>query len=375
MKNTNTKIPFVDLHSQYRALKKDIDSAIFNVINSSSFIRGPFVDKFEEEFAEKIGVDNCISCANGTDAIYIGLKALDIKPGDEVIVPAHSWISTSETVTQAGAKVVFCDTNNHDFTIDVTQIENKITSKTVGIIPVHLFGHPADMNSILSIAKKNNLWVIEDCAQAHLAQYKGKNIGTFGDISTFSFYPGKNLGAMGDAGAILTNNKKLSDNSAKFARHGGLSKGDHEIEGINSRMDGIQAAILSVKLRHLDAWTLQRQNVASIYKTQLESCKEILLPKTKDTISHVWHLFVIKTEYRDELANFLKKSDIQVGINYPVALPFLPAYERYNHNAKEFPNAFYNQSRILSLPIYPELSEEEIIYICDKIKSFFTKMK
>jgi dTDP-4-amino-4,6-dideoxygalactose transaminase len=193
MKNTITKIPFVDLHSQYLKIKKDIDSAIFNVIDSSSFIRGPYVNKFEEEFSKKIGMDNCISCANGTDAIYIALKALNVKPGDEVIVPAHSWISTSETVTQAGAEVIFCDTNNYDFTIDASQIKSKITSKTVGIIPVHLYGQPADMESIMSIANDNNLWVIEDCAQAHLAKYKGKNIGTFGDVSTFSFYPGKNL--------------------------------------------------------------------------------------------------------------------------------------------------------------------------------------
>lgn len=369
--NKINNVPFVDLASQYLTIKEEIDKAISNVIETSSFIRGPHVEKFENDFAEKIGMKHCISCANGTDAIYIALKALNIKSGDEVIVPSHSWISTSETVTQAGGKVIFCDTNNIDYTIDIAQIETKITSKTVGIIPVHLFGQSADMTAIMEIANKHNLWVIEDCAQAHLAKYKDKNVGTFGNVSTFSFYPGKNLGAMGDAGAILTNDKKIYDISAKFARHGGLIKGDHEMEGINSRMDGMQAAILSVKLKYIDSWTLSRQKVAAMYIEKLNSLEEIELPYVKSIATHVWHLFVIKTEYRDKLAEYLKRSGIQVGINYPIALPFLPAYKRYNHESHDFPNAHYNQSRILSLPIYPELKEIEIDYVCDKIKSFF----
>ena len=374
MNNLDKKhIPFVDLYSQYRGIKKEIDNEIFNVIEKSAFIRGEYVEKFEEEFSKKIGSKYCISCANGTDAIYIAMKALGVQPDDEIIVPAHSWISTSETVTQAGGKIVFCDTNNYDFTIDVNEIEKKITSKTVGIIPVHLYGQSAEIDKIIDIAKKNNLWVIEDCAQAHLAKNYGKNVGTFGDISTFSFYPGKNLGAMGDAGAILTNNEKLQEDCAKFARHGGLKKGDHEIEGVNSRMDGIQAAILSVKLKYSDKWTKKRQDVSTKYNESLKSIKQIDLPIVRKNAEHVWHLYVIKTEMRDELALFLRESGIQVGINYPVALPFLPAYKRLGHKPEDFPNAYSNQSKILSLPIFPELSDEDIHFVADQIKLFFNK--
>ena len=364
------QIPFVDLHSQYLLIKKEIDQAIHDVIDSSSFVRGPYVEKFENKFAKKMGLKYCISCANGTDALFISMKSLKVKSGDEVIVPANSWISTAETVTLAGAKVIFCDVNKNDFTIDHNDIKKKINSRTVGIIPVHLYGHPANMQKIKALAKKNNLWIIEDCAQSHLAKYKRKLVGTFGEISTFSFYPSKNLGAMGDAGAILTNDKKLFEFCSKFARHGGLKKGSHEIEGMNSRMDGIQAAVLSVKLKYLDKWTLLRQKVAKSYLDQLKNCSAIKLPSVNKDIDHVWHLFVIKTDYRNELASFLKSKGINTGINYPISLPFLKAYKRYNYHPSDFPNAYFNQSRILSLPIYPELTKNKINFICTQIKKF-----
>ena len=204
------KIPFVDLHAQYLSIKQEIDAAIAEVIRETAFIRGPHVDKFEKEFAAAVGVKHCVSCANGTDAIYIAMKGLGIKPGDEVITTAHSWISTSETITQAGGRVVFCDTDKQTFAIDPRLIEAKITPRTVGVIPVHLYGQPADMDPIMEIAAKHKLWVIEDCAQAHLAEYKGRQVGTFGRAATFSFYPGKNLGAMGDAGSLVTNEDKLA---------------------------------------------------------------------------------------------------------------------------------------------------------------------
>src|SRR4051794_522948 len=205
------KIPFVDLHAQYLSIKEEIDQAIAEVIAQSAYIRGPQVDAFEQAWAKTLGVKHCVSCANGTDAIYIALRALGVKRGDEVITSAHTWISTSETITQAGSAVVFCDTHEDTFTIDPADIEKKITSATVGIIPVHLYGQPADMDAIMRIARKHNLWVIEDCAQAHLATYKGQTVGTFGNIATFSFYPGKNLGAYGDAGGIVTNDDQLAD--------------------------------------------------------------------------------------------------------------------------------------------------------------------
>ena len=243
------KIPFVDLHAQYLSIKPAVDAAIAEVIADSAFIRGPQVDAFEQAWADTLGVKHCVSCANGTDALYIAMRGLGVKPGDEVITTAHSWISTSETITQAGARVVFSDTDYDTFTIDAGLIEEKITSRTVGIIPVHLYGQACDMDAIMGIARKHNLWVIEDCAQAHLARYKGKLVGTFGNAATFSFYPGKNLGAYGDAGCIVTDDHQLADWMATYARHGG--KGEHVMEGINSRLDGLQAAILLAKLPHL----------------------------------------------------------------------------------------------------------------------------
>jgi dTDP-4-amino-4,6-dideoxygalactose transaminase len=254
----STKVPFVGLYAQYQSIKKEIDFVISDVIHNSLFIRGPYVEKFEKMFADMMERRHCISCANGTDSLYIAMVALGVKPGDEVIAPAHSWISTTETITQAGGRVVFCDTDADTFTIDPKCIESKITPNTVGIIPVHLFGQAADMGAIMGIADKHNLWVLEDCAQAHLARFKGQLVGTFGHAASFSFYPSKNLGAMGDAGAIVTNDSALAEKMAMFARHGGLKKGEHNIEGINSRLDGLQAAILSVKLAHLPIWTAQR---------------------------------------------------------------------------------------------------------------------
>ncbi len=362
---------FVDLNAQYLTIKDEIDDAIDQVIKTSSFIRGPFVEEFEENFSNMMQSKFCISCANGTDALFISMISLGLKSGDEVIVPAHSWISTSETVTQAGGKVVFCDTDSETFTINPNLIEEKITSRTVGIIPVHLFGQPADMDPILAMAKKFNLWVIEDCAQAHLAKYKGVQVGNFGDAATFSFYPGKNLGAMGDAGAIVTNNENFATKMAMFARHGGLKKGDHQIEGINSRMDGLQAAILSVKLPHLRKWTKLRQNRASLYSEKLLSLEKVSCPKVSLDCEHVWHLYVIKTDQRDQLKSYLANNGIPSVINYPTALPFLPAYKRFGHKPNDFPNAFANQSSILSLPMYPELSDEKIDSISEAIHTFF----
>lgn len=362
-------IPFVDLKTQYQAIKDEIDFVINDVIDKSLFIRGPYVDKFEQMFADMMERKHCVSCANGTDSLYIAMTALGVKAGDEIIAPAHSWISTTEAITQAGGTVVFCDTDKDTFTIDPISIESKITPNTVGIIPVHLYGQPADMDAIMAIAKKHNFWVLEDCAQAHLARYKGKLVGTFGDIASFSFYPGKNLGAMGDAGAVVTNDPALAEKMAMFARHGGLKKGDHKIEGINSRLDGIQAAILSVKLPHLPRWTRLRQEHATRYTELLSNIEHITPPSIAFDCEHVWHLYVIKHEKRDELASHLLKNGVHTVINYQVALPFLQAYKHFKHKFTDFPNAYHNQSRVLSIPIYPELSDQQIEYVVNCIKS------
>ena len=361
------KIPFVDLHAQYLTIKHQIDRAIADVIAESAYIRGPQVEAFEEAWARTLGVKRCVSCANGTDAIYIALRGLGLRPGDEVITSAHSWISTSETIAQAGGRVVFCDTDAETFTIDPADIERKITPATVGIMPVHLYGQPADVGAIMAIAKKHNLWVIEDCAQAHLARYNGQFVGTFGNVATFSFYPGKNLGAYGDAGCLVTNDDRLADWMAAFARHGG--KGDHVMEGINSRMDGLQAAILNAKLPHLPAWTDARRRVAALYNELLEDVDEVITPTVRSDRDHVYHLYVIRTENRDALRKHLTKAGISTVLNYSKALPFYPAYAYLGHGPKDFPAAYANQSRILSLPIYPEITDEMIGFVVDQIRA------
>jgi dTDP-4-amino-4,6-dideoxygalactose transaminase len=360
------KVPFVDLHAQYLGIKAEIDSAIGEIMAKSAFIRGKHVDAFEQAWAQTTKVKHCVSCANGTDALYIVMRGLGLKSGDEVITTAHSWIATSETITQAGGRVVFCDTQEDTFNIDPRLIEAKITKATVGIIPVHLYGQPADMDEIMAIAKKHNLWIIEDCAQAHLATYKGRLVGTFGNAATFSFYPGKNLGAYGDAGCIVTNDDTLADWTATFARHGG--KGEHVMEGINSRMDGLQAAILNVKLPHLPAWTTARRRVAARYNELLSGIDNFATPKVGDERSHVYHLYVVATDKRDSLKKALADSEITTSLNYPKTLPFYPAYAYLGHKPADFPAAYRNQSRILSLPIFPEMTDEMIEYVADNTR-------
>jgi dTDP-4-amino-4,6-dideoxygalactose transaminase len=365
-----TAVPFADLHAQYLTIKPDIDATIAAVIASSAFIRGPFVEQFEQEFAAAIGTKHCVSCANGTDAIYIAMVALGVKSGDEVIVPAMSWISTSETVTQAGGKVVFCDVDPVTYTIDTAKLAALVTPRTVGIIPVHLYGQPAAMDAVMAIATQHKLWVIEDCAQSHLATFKGQQVGTFGVAASYSFYPGKNLGAMGDAGALVTNDAALARKMAMFARHGGINKGDHEIEGINSRLDGLQAAILSVKLKHLPGWTARRQEIAAVYSDRLTGTIGLDIPQTGANRTSVWHLYVVAHDRRDALAQHLKRHGIQTVINYPRALPFLPCYAPWGHKLEDFPVAARMQGRILSLPIFPEMTGEQMDAVVMGVNSF-----
>jgi len=364
---TTTKIQFVDLHAQYLTIRQPIDDAIASVIRESAYVRGRHVESFETAYRDLLGMKHCISCANGTDALYISMRALGLKPGDEVITTAHSWISTTETITQAGGRVVFCDTNEY-FLIDPAQIEARITPRTVGIIPVHLYGQAADMDAIQAIAQKHNLWIIEDCAQAHLARYRGRMVGTFGHAATFSFYPGKNLGAYGDAGCIVTNDDRLADWMALFARHGG--KGDHQIEGVNSRLDGLQAAVLNVKMPHLKDWNARRRAVAARYDQLLAGIPTLTCPAVAPDNEHVYHLYVIRTPHRDALRSHLNSLGISTVINYPKALPFYPAYAYLKHQPGDFPIAHRNQSLILSLPIYPEIEDTALEYVSRTIREF-----
>ena len=363
-------VPFADLQLQYQTIKSEIDGAIASVIADSTFIRGPHVDRFEREFAKTAEARHCVSCASGTDALYLAMAALKVKPGDEVITTAHSWISTSAMITHVGATAVFCDTDALTFTIDPAAIEAAITPRTVGIIPVHLYGQPADMDPIMTIARKHKLWVIEDCAQAHLACYKGRSIGTFGVAATYSFYPGKNLGAMGDAGAVVTNDNLLAEYMTMLARHGGLVKHQHQIEGINSRLDGMQAAVLSAKLPHLPAWTKARQNAARIYDAGLNQVEAVTVPAVAPDRSHVYHLYTIRHPRRDSLAAYLNANGVQTAINYPAALPFLEAYSRYKHRPEQFPNAFADQGQILSLPMFAEITREQQDEVIRLVREF-----
>lgn len=365
------KIPFVDLKIQYYGIKEEIDKAIQSVIEESAFVRGRYVKEFEESFAAKYGIKHCVSVANGTDAIYITLKMLGIGEGDEVITTALSWIATSETITQTGAKPVFVDIDPEYYTIDAKKIEEKITPKTKAIIPVHLYGQAAQIDKIKELCDKYKLFLVEDCAQAHFAQYKGKKVGTFGTVATFSFYPGKNLGAYGDAGAIIIENDELAVKIRMFANHGALKKHDHEIEGVNSRMDGLQAAILSVKLKYIEEWNQRRLAKALSYNERLKQIKEIVIPKIRPEATHIFHLYVIRTARREELKDFLKQQGIDSAIHYPIALPFLKAYRYLDHKPQDFPVAYKYQNEILSLPMYPELPQPSISFIAEQIENFF----
>lgn len=374
------QIPFVDLKAQYESIKHEIDEAISNVISKTAFIGGPYVKSFEKAFAEFCGVKHCIGVGNCTDALFIALKALGIGEGDEVITTALSFIATSEAITMTGAKVVFVDINPQTYNIDPQKLEEYLRTRLqpptsnlrpMAVIPVHLYGQPADMDPILDIANKYNLKVIEDAAQAHGALYKGRQVGLIGDMACFSFYPGKNLGAYGDAGAIVTNDDELALKARMLANHGRMDKYNHEVEGFNSRLDGLQAAILEAKLRHLPEWTEHRRRNAYLYNKYLKDAK-LITPVEIDDVKAVYHLYVVRTknDNRQKLQDHLKSKGIFTGVHYPIALPNLKAYEYLNHNQADFPEAVSASQEILSLPMFPELEESQIEYIAEKIKAF-----
>ena len=366
-------IPLVDLKIQYQRMKIRINEAIQSVIDEAAFIKGEHVERFEKDFATRYGVKHCLSVANGTDAIYISLKALGIGRGDEVITVANSWISTSEAITQTGAQPVFVDIEPEYYTIDAAKIIDKVTPRTRAVIPVHLYGQPAEMTAIEKTCRKHGLLLIEDCAQAHFAECKKRKVGTFGVAGAFSFFPGKILGAYGDAGAIITNDDNFAVRARMFANHGALQKHQHEIEGINSRMDGIQAAVLNVKLPFVDRWNQMRVGHAKRYTRLLADVKTIKTPHPYEDDSHVYHLYVIRSDERDELRAFLEQMGVSTGIHYPTILPLLPAYRYLHHISEDFPIASDYQGQILSLPMFPELTQGQIEYIVKQIKRFYRK--
>jgi dTDP-4-amino-4,6-dideoxygalactose transaminase len=364
-------IPLVDLKAQYAALKPQIDAAIATVIADTAFIgnmSNRYVQNFEAEYAAYTGAKHAIACANGTDALEILLKARGIGPGDEVLVPAVSWIATSEAVSNVGGKPVFVDIEAGTYTMDPAQAAAKVTPRTRAIIPVHLYGQPADMDPLMALAVKHKLFVLEDCAQAHGAKYRGRMAGRIGNAGSFSFFPGKNLGAYGDAGGMITDDDSLAERARMIAQHGqSKAKHDHKIEGRNSRLDGLQAAVLSAKLPHLEAWTAARQRHASRYRELLRD-SGLCLQLERAECQHVYHLFVVQVDDRETVAKKLAEVGISTTIQYPRALPLLTAYQRFGHTAAEFPNAVKLTMRCLSIPLYPELSEDQIQHVVTTLR-------
>ncbi len=363
------RVPFVDLRAQYLMIRDEVHPAVDAVLSETAFIGGRRVTEFEEEFAAWVGVPHCVSVANGTDAIEIALRSLGIGRGDEVIIPANTFIATAEGVTSAGARVVFCDCEPDHYTIDVEDARRKITPRTRAIIVVHLYGHPVDMTPVMTLAMQHGLRVIEDASQAHGARYRGSRIGTFGDAATFSFYPGKNLGAYGDGGAIVCRDERQAQWARAYANHGSLIKYQHIMEGRNSRLDGIQAAVLSVKLRHIDFWNRNRRRIANRYAELLADVEGVEIPRVADWAEPVWHLYVVRVHERERIAQRMADRGVATGIHYPVALPFVDAYRYLNHTAADFPVAAAHMGELLSLPMYPELTDEQIVYTVDALRA------
>jgi dTDP-4-amino-4,6-dideoxygalactose transaminase len=366
--DTATSIALVDLKVQYDSIKAEIDAAIASVIDQTAFVGGVFVQQFEQQFADYCGVKHCVSVANGTDALFIALKALGIGPGDEVLTVANTFIATSEAITMAGARAVFVDIEPTTYLIDVRRIEEKITPRTKAIIPVHLYGQPADLEAIRAIAGRYRLAIVGDAAQAHGARDKGIPIARLADITCFSFYPGKNLGAYGDGGALVTDDATWAANARMFANHGRAANNHHELEGVNSRLDGLQAAVLSVKLRHLERWTESRRRIAYRYNDALRGLN-VITPQERPDVRAVYHLYVVRVPawQRDSLRQQLANAGINTGIHYPVPVPCLNAYRAAGHAPQDFPQAMTVASEILSLPIFPELTDDQIQHVAGEI--------
>jgi dTDP-4-amino-4,6-dideoxygalactose transaminase len=366
------QIPFVDLSAQYRAIQSEVHAALQEVLSQSNFILGKPVEEFERAFAAYVGAAHGIGVSNGLDALRLALRALDIGVGDEVIVPANTYIATALAVSAQGAKPVLVDCDA-TYEIDVTQIEAAITPRTKALMPVHLTGQAADMDPIMDIARRYNLHVIEDAAQAQGTQYKGRPCGSIGVVSGFSFYPGKNLGAYGDAGAVTTNDARLAERLKQLRNYGQQAKYHHLEQGLNARLDTLQAAVLKVKLKYLTEWNRRRARHAEQYEELLTGVGDIAFQKRLPHSTHIYHLYVIETAQRDALQQFLSAQGVQTLIHYPIPMHLQPAYAELRHKEGDFPVAERLAQTMLSLPMYAELTEEQIEYVTDKIKEFFTR--
>jgi len=361
-------VPFLDLKTQYLSIKDEIYEALNKVLDTTAFAGGPFVAQFEKEFAEFCQVDHCVGVGSGTDALWLALLAYGVGQGDEVITVPDTFIATAEAITYCGATPVFVDVEETTYNMNPALLEAAITSKTKAIIPVHLFGQTANMDPILEIAKKHNLFVVEDACQAHGALYKGKPAGSKGAAGCFSFYPGKNLGAYGEAGAVVTNNAELANKMRMIRDHGQEKKYYHGCIGWNARMDGFQGAVLSVKLKHLPAWNEARRKNADLYNTLLNGSDVIITPKEMDYAKHVYHIYAVRTQNRDDLIAKLGEKGVNCGIHYPVPIHLQGAYESLGLKTGSYPVAERCASEFVSLPMYAELTKEQIEYVALEVK-------
>jgi dTDP-4-amino-4,6-dideoxygalactose transaminase len=362
------KVPFLDLKAQHAPLRREIDHAIGQVIDEAAFAGGPFVVQFEAEFAAYCNCPYAIAVGSGTDALWLSLLALGVGPGDEVITVANSFMATAEAISYCGARPVFVDVDERSYTMDPAALTKALTARTKAIIPVHLYGQPADMDPILEFADQHGLFVVEDACQAHGAEYKGRRVGTLGNTACFSFYPGKNLGAFGEAGAVVTNDAQLVDKIRILRDHGQVRKYYHSVIGWNCRMDGIQAAVLSVKLRHLEKGNELRRSHAAHYDQTLAGLEEVITPLQSAFARHVYHIYPICVQQRDEVMQFLHQNGIGSGIHYPVPIHLQEAYRSLDYERGAFPVAERCANQMVSLPMFPELTPAQVETVAQCVK-------
>ncbi|HEX8292152.1 MAG TPA: DegT/DnrJ/EryC1/StrS family aminotransferase [Pyrinomonadaceae bacterium] len=366
-------VPFVDLQAQYRSIKAEVVAAVQRVLDTSAFVLGREVEAFERAFAEYVGARECVGVSNGTAAIQLALQACGVGPGDEVIVPANTFFATAEAVSTAGATPVFVDCDPATHNLAAGKMEAAVTARTRAVVPVHLYGQPADLDAVSAVAERHDLLVIEDAAQAHGARDKGRRVGALGRAGCFSFYPGKNLGAYGEGGAVVTDDAGVARRLRMLRDHGSEQKYRHELVGYNSRLEGIQGAVLNVKLKRLDDWNALRRRHAARYRellAPLAASGALVLPAEADYAEHVYHLFVVQTKARDALQRYLAAAGVQTGIHYPVPVHLQPAYAALGHKAGDFPNAESQSARVLSLPMFAELAGHQLKYVADALSDF-----
>lgn len=368
----NVAVPYLDLVAQMRPLRKEIDAAIARTLDNCSFCLGPDVAQFEKDFARFCQAEHCVAFNSGTSALHVALLLLDIGPGDEVISTPSTFVATSWAISYTGAKPVYVDIDEATFNLDPALVERAITPRTKAVMPVHLYGHPANLEPLVAVCRKHNLALIEDAAQAHGATYKGKVVGTFGAVSGFSFYPGKNLGAYGEGGALVTNNAAFAARARALREHGSTQRYYHDEIGYNYRMEGIQGAVLGVKLKHLGAWTKARRDIAHRYH-ELLADTPLQLPREADYVQSAWHLYVVRHPRRDELKKHLEANQIGCALHYPLPLHLQKAYAHLGYKAGDFPVAEKAARECLSLPIYPELTDAQVQRVAAVIKDFFFK--